>query len=259
MKTLVFVVFFMCSVGVLAQSALDGTWRVDLQSGQFAGKPLVQSLQNGEFRCDTCVPKISVKADGQDHERKGDPYADTISAREINDHSIETVAKKGGKVVGKDIDTASDDGNTLTSKWSFVSETGQTGNGKTVSKRVGAAPAGANKTSGSWQQQRLENASESIMTVTFKASDDGLSMSNQVGASYTAKFDGKEYPYKGDPGITSVVLKKIDKNTVEETDKRNGKTITVVRIAVLPDGKTLTFDGEDKLAGQTFKWTAKKE
>lgn len=259
MKTLVFLVFLMVPIGVLAQSALDGTWRVDLQSGQFAGKPTVQSLQSGIYRCDTCVPKIDVKADGQEHERKGDPYADTISVREINDHSIETVVKKGGKVVGKDTDTASDDGNTLTSEWSFVSEAGQTGGGKTVSKRVGPAAGGANKISGSWQQEKLENASESIMTLTFKATDDGLSMSNQVGASYAAKFDGKDYPYKGDPGITSVTLKKIDKNTVEETDKRNGKAITVVRISVSDDGKTMHFDGEDKLAGQTFKWTAKKE
>src|SRR5215469_4237707 len=137
MKTPVLVVFLMCSAGVLAQSSFDGTWRVDLASGQFAGKPTVQSLENGVYRCDTCVPKIEVKADGQYHERKGDPYADAISVREINDHSVESILKKGGKEVGKDTDTASDDGNTLTSEWSFVSETGQTGNGKTLSKRVG--------------------------------------------------------------------------------------------------------------------------
>ena len=259
MKKLVLVLLLMAPISVLAQSAFDGNWRVDLQSGQFSGKPSVQSLKDGVFRCDTCVPKIEVKADGQDHERKGDPYADTISVREINDHSIETITKKGGKVVGKDTDTASDDGSTLTSEWSFVSESGQQGNGKAVAKRVGAAPAGANKVSGSWQQEKVENASESIMTITFKSTDDGLSMSNQVGASYTAKFDGKDYPYKGDPGVTSVSLKKIDKNTIEETDKRNGKAIAVVRLAVLPDGKTMTVDGEDKLAGQTFKWKATKE
>lgn len=259
MKRLVFAVFLMSPVVVLAQSALDGTWKVDLQSGQFSGKPTVQSLQNGMYRCDTCTPKIDVKADGQDHARKNDPYADTVSVREINDHSVESIFKKDGKVISKDTDTASDDGNTLTSEWSFISASGQAGNGKAVSKRVGAAPAGANKISGSWQQEKLENASESIVSITFKATNDGLSMSNQLGASYTAKFDGKDYPYKGDPGVTSVSLKKIDSNTIEETDKRNGKAIAVVRLAVGSDGKTMAVDGEDKLAGQTFKWKATKE
>jgi hypothetical protein len=97
------------------------------------------------------------------------------------------------------------------------------------------------------------------MTVTYKATEDGLSMTDPLGDSYTAKFDGKDYPYKGDPGTTSVSLKKIDANTIEETDKRDGKVISVTRITVAPDGKTMTLNFDDKLHNSNAKWTAQKQ
>jgi hypothetical protein len=84
-------------------------------------------------------------------------------------------------------------------------------------------------------------------------------MNDALGDSYIAKFDGKDYPYKGDPGTTSVSLKKIDANTIEETDKRNGKVISVARMAVGRDGKTMKISVQDKLHNQTANWTAEKE
>ena len=246
--------------GFGAQNGFDGTWRVDLQHGEFGGKPSVQSLRNGVFRCDTCVPKIQVKADGQDHPKKDDPYSDTITVREINDRSVETIGKKNGQVVGRNLDTVSSDGNTLTSEWSYVPSSGKAESGKTISKRVGPAPPkGSNQISGSWQAQKLENASENIMRVTFKSTEDGLSMRSQSGGSFTAKFDGKDYPYEGDPGISTVVLKKMNENAFEESDKRNGKVVSIAKWTLSPDGKILTVEGQDKLGGGTFKWTANKE
>jgi C4-type Zn-finger protein len=55
-----------------------------------------------------------------------------------------------------------------------------------------------------------------------------------------------------------VVLKKIDANTIEETDKRNGKVMTVARMTVAKDGKTMTMTVEDKLHNSTVNWTAEK-
>ncbi len=104
-----------------------------------------------------------------------------------------------------------------------------------------------------------ENVTENVLQVTFKATDDGLSMTDLTGDSYNAKFDGKDYPYRGDPGTTSVSLRKIDANTIEETDKRNGKTISVTRMTVESDEKTMNVNVEDKLRNVTMKWSAKKQ
>jgi len=84
-------------------------------------------------------------------------------------------------------------------------------------------------------------------------------MSNPTGQSYTAKLDGSDAPYKGDPGTTSVSVKKLSDNAVEETDKRDGKVIGIYKIIVAPDGKTLTVDVDHKLHGTTSKFTAEKQ
>jgi hypothetical protein len=155
--------------------------------------------------------------------------------------------------------TASDDGTKLSTEFSFTSENGQQGNGKGYFERTASGPAGANKVSGTWKPAKFESASDSMMTFTFKTSDDGISMNDGTGDSYDAKFDGKDYAYKGDPGVTSVVLKKIDNNTIEETDKRNGKVITVTRMTVAADGKSMQMTTENKIRNSTVSSTAEKQ
>ena len=113
MKKLLALVF-LASGMLFAQSAFEGTWRFSAQSAQFGGKPETFSLQNGVYRCETCVPKIDVKADGQDHKRTGSPYSDAVNVRAIDDHTVEVVTKKGAKVVGTSKETVSQDGKTLT-------------------------------------------------------------------------------------------------------------------------------------------------
>jgi hypothetical protein len=249
---------FLAPAILFAQSAFDGTWRVNLQSTQYFGKENF-SLQDGVYRCSSCVPKINVKADGQDHQVSGSPYFDTINVRVVDDRTVETVAKKGGKLSGRTKLTASQDGKTLTTEFTGVTENGQNISGKYTSARVDAAREGAHKISGVWQPGKLESASENVLRVTYKVTEDGLSMTDQTGNSYTAKFDGKDYPFKGNPGVTSVSLKKIDANTIEETAKRNGKVIGVIRMTVAADGKTMSVNREDKLQGITVKWTAEKQ
>ena len=57
---------------------------------------------------------------------------------------------------------------------------------------------------------------------------------------WTAKFDGKDYSVKGDPDRDLVSLKKIDDNTVEVTNKKDGKVTNTMKIVVAKDGKSRT-------------------
>jgi hypothetical protein len=57
---------------------------------------------------------------------------------------------------------------------------------------------------------------------------------------YTASYDGKDYPRIGDPLYDSIALKRIDAYTIEETLKKAGKVLTVIRQVVSRDGKVLT-------------------
>lgn len=253
-----FLFLILGAVSAFGQSAFDGTWRLNTDSAQIKGNDKF-SLENGMYRCETCVPKIAVKADGKEHKVAGSPYMDMMKVSELNDHSVEVSTSKGGKPVGGNKMAVSEDGKTLTTEWKFVSESGKEGSGKYTSERVGDAPAGANKISGEWHANKIEGASDSVSTVTYKVTGDSVSMSDPTGDSYTAKLDGKDYPYKGDPGTTNVSLKKIDANTIEETDKRKSKVIAVARMTVDADGKTMKIHVDDKLHNTSADWTAAKQ
>jgi len=183
-----------------------------------------------------------------------------MAVKIVDDHTIEQTTKKAGKVVGTSKTTVASDGNTRRFEFSdssFTNASPVTGKGEET--RVAKGPSGSHAISGSWRTAKLDNISDNGLFVTYKVEGDALSMSNPTGQSYTAKLDGSDAPYKGDPGTTSVSVKKLSDNAVEETDKRDGKVIGIYKIIVAPDGKTLTVDVDHKLHGTTSKFTAEKQ
>ena len=57
---------------------------------------------------------------------------------------------------------------------------------------------------------------------------------------WSAKFDGKDNPVKGDPNRDTVALKKIDDYSFEVVNKKGDKVTTTARSVVSRDGKTRT-------------------
>ncbi len=104
----------------------------------------------------------------------------------------------------------------------------------------------------------MTEANDALSIVTYEMAADHFSM-HANGQSYNAKFDGKEYPVEGDPGHTMVSLKRIDANTVVETDKRGGKVTDEIRIAAAKDGKTIELTDQDLIRGQTSTITLEKQ
>jgi hypothetical protein len=51
----------------------------------------------------------------------------------------------------------------------------------------------------------------------------------------------------------------LGKNTLEETDKREGKVIGIFKFTVVGDGKTAKASFEDKLQDRTTEFDAAKE
>jgi len=97
-----------------------------------------------------------------------------------------------------------------------------------------------------------------MRTVQVRNDPDHFAM-HWNGQSYDAKFDGKEYPIVGDPGHTRVSLKRLDANTVEETDHRQGKVVDEIRLAAAQDGKTVQVTDKDVAHGQTTTYTLEKQ
>jgi hypothetical protein len=240
----------------LASSAFDGTWKTNLESMKVSGKPDVIVLADGTYSCPSCFPPLEVKADGVEHKVSGHAYYDTATVQVLSPTSVESTLKQGGKVFATITETVSADGQTLTTK--FVSHGGAKAvTGQATSKRVAQGPAGAHAISGSWQQNGIQGG-DVMRTVQYVMTADGFKY-QWNGQSYDGKFDGKEYPIMGDPGHTSVTLKKIDANTVEETDHRQGKVVDVTRLAAAPDGKTIAVTDNDVAHGQTTNYTLDKQ
>jgi hypothetical protein len=261
MKKILLLLLLTPVLAMAQSSPFDGTWKVDLKKAQLPKKPDIYLLQNGMYSCKSCVPAYEIKADGTDQPVSGHPYASTIAVKVIDDHTIQTMGKKDGKEMFSGKWVVSSDGDMMTIDWKYSGNPeGGPVTGKDVEKRVGPKPAaGANMVSGSWREEKTEDVPASALTTTFKTSGDELSMSTPTGQSYTAKLGGGEAPYKGDPGITSVSLKKINDHTIEETDMREGKVISIARMTVSTDGKKMTIDVTDKLHGTTSRYVADKQ
>jgi hypothetical protein len=244
-----------------AQSAFNGTWKIDMSKVDFSKKPDVFLLQGGMYSCKTCTPPYTVKADGTDQKVTGHPYVDTIAIKVVNDHEIQETDKKGGKVVATSTTTVSADGKTASFTFSDSSDTngGPPVTGKGESVLVMKGPAGSHAVSGSWRMGKMDNLSDNTITWTYKVAGDELTMSSPTGQTYTAKVGGPDAPMKGDPGVSSVSVKMMGKNTLIETDKRDGKVISVMTLTLAADGKTAKGVGEDKLSGKSTSFSVVKQ
>lgn len=241
----------------LASTAFDGTWKTKVDSVKVSGPPDAYEISQGMYHCASCVPQITAKADGTDQKVSGHDYYDTIAIKVVNDHAIETTRKKGGKIMGTDAASVSADGKTLTEEWVDYSGA-KPAKGTNASKRLTAGPAGSHAISGTWQEDQFSGASDSLVTVKYESTGDGLKM-EWNGQTYDAKFDGKEYPTKNDPANTMVSLKRIDANTIEETDRRGGKVTDIIRTVASADGKSLTVEDADQVRHTKMSYTMMKQ
>jgi hypothetical protein len=257
MKRVVISALLLVPAAALAASAFDGTWKTRMDSFKITGKPDVFQIVDGVYDCSSCAPEIKVKADGTDQKVTGHSYYDSVAVKVVDAHTVEIAQRKAGKDVFTSTNTVSADGNVLSGK--FTDHTGaQVATGSFSSKRVAAGPAGSHAVSGSWQLDQAANGNEALRTYMFKMTPDQFSM-HWNGQSYDAKFDGKEYPVAGDSGHTHVTLKRIDDNTVEEVDHRDGKVTDEIRLAAAKDGKTLDITDRDVQHAQTVTYTLEKQ
>jgi hypothetical protein len=240
-----------------ADSPFDGTWVTQTDSFVFAKKADVYVLQKGVFQGKTFVPPIKVKADGTDQPVTGHAYFDTLTATVSSPGNVNLVFKKAGKTMFTNDCSVSGDGKTLSISYKDESGT-QAITGTNSYTRVAAGPKGSDPISGSWVGAKVDSASANGLTVTFKATADGLTMNTPTGQSYDAKFDGKFVPVAGDPGQTMVALKKVNTQTIVETDKRMGRVTEVYTYTVAKDAASMHVTDDDKLHGTKSSWTNKK-
>src|SRR5579863_8465809 len=112
---------------------------------------------------------------------------------------------------------------------------------------------GADNSLGTWKlnmekSKFTPSAPVKSLTSTREASDGGVKVTTTgeradgtpINASYTAKYDGKEYPVTGAP-YDSIAMKQLNAHTFTATQKNSSnKYSTTVRSVISGDGKTMT-------------------
>ena len=245
---------------VLAQSLFDGKWRIDLDSSRRSQPPDVYLLQDGKYQCKTCDPPVEIRADGSETKITGDPCYDSVSIRVVDDRTTEETYRRGAATVGTSRMTVSPDGQTATVEWmESCNAKGDQITGKDVLSRVDKGPRGAHAISGSWRIVKSLNRSDNALVATIRLEGDTFEFADPAGQSYSAKLDGTETPMKGDVSHTTVSVKRIGANTIEETDKREGKIVETTRFTVSPDGRKLTITIERPNNGGTREFVAYKQ
>ena len=94
--------------------------------------------------------------------------------------------------------------------------------------------------------------------IDFKVATDGIDgAGNSTHSEWTGKFDGKDYPVKGDPNQDSRSYKRKGIHELDFRVKKGTKVTTTGRIVVSDDGKsrTVTSHGTDA-QGKKYKSTA---
>jgi hypothetical protein len=120
------------------------------------------------------------------------------------------------------------------------------------------AAFGADNFLGTWKlnlaKSKIEPAKylPKSLTVVREASDGGVKSTRTgertdgtpINSTYTAKYDGKDYPVTGETSWDTIAIKSVNANVQTWTVKKtNGKYHATVRSVVSKDGKTLTSTG----------------
>ncbi len=116
-----------------------GTWQLDAAKSTFKPGPAPKSdmrtyeeTSNGikmtwkSVGADgkEIVAESTFKTDGKDYPVTGATNFDALSLKQVDSHTVHSVQKKGGKVIGESTRTVSADGKTLTLKSKGTSATG---------------------------------------------------------------------------------------------------------------------------------------
>ncbi|MFL6760688.1 hypothetical protein [Sphingomonas sp.] len=237
---------------------IDGTWKGDVSSVKFEQKPDEYLLQNGRFDCKSCIPPVSIAADGAYQPVTNHAYYDEESIKVVDDKTVQQSTKLKGRETGHATMAVSPDGKTLTINWTDTSVANAKANtGSFVENRVASGPARSHALSGSWTPAKIAAVNQEAITLNLKTDADMLHMSSPTGVSYDAKLDGSPTPIKGDPAGATASVKKLSDNSYQETDSAGGKVVNVTTFTLSSDGK-LILVSVDPRNGSKTTWTANR-
>jgi hypothetical protein len=222
-----------------AQSPFIGEWKLDSSRSRMPDEMKVESKGGNRYAFDFGGGVETIVADGTFQQGL---YGSLLSAKQEAADTWIVARQKDGKLMLRATWKLSADGSTLTDYYREFQPDGSTISVSMdyVYRRTGTGGSGF---AADWQSfKETINTPYTIEVKPFQG--DGLALVNRLqDMTRNVKFDGRDYPHEGPhaaPGDTSSA-QRVDEHTFVLTDKANGKTTSTQRIALSPDGKTMTI------------------
>lgn len=259
-------IFFVIAAGLLASataasaaSPFDGTWQFDISAAKLPAQPFTVTIKDGQFDCVSCDPRFSVPADGKYHALPNDKRADEGAVTIVDPHTIRIDYRKGGELLYTETDRVAPDGNSLTyTSTSHTTTNGQASTETGTQVRVGAIDPAAHLASGSWRTIKLASETPSSYRITFKLVHQQLTVSNGVGAHFTATLGGPFVPMEGTRIPAMVAVRQTGPRTLVEIFQRDGKTRTTNTVTIAGNGNTATLTSKDASNGSVTTFPGKR-
>jgi hypothetical protein len=218
-----------------ADGSFVGKWKLDPEKSTMHDQMKVTSAGTNRYAFDFGGGPEFIVANGTDQPGlEGTTLAVTKEAPSV----WRVVRKKDGRLQISAIWTLSPDGNSLRDDF-----TGYPPNGSSFTIHYIYTPTGgASGFAATWDSTSEKPGRDEMEVQPYQ--DNGLAFINP--ARHSTKnmtFDGKDYPVQ-DANARSGTMssaRRVNANTLEFTEKRNGKVADTQHIQLSPDGKTLTM------------------
>jgi hypothetical protein len=221
---------------VAADPSYVGKWKLNTAKSQLTGDTVtISKATDGMMTFDGQGFKYSFKADGKEYPT---PDGATASWTQASPDAYDVMIKGGGKAIATYHAVVKGEALDLAGKLSKAD--GTTSDFSVAYKRKSGGPGLA----GTWTSTEVK-APISTLEVSA-AAPDGVSITDDSGATFGGQFDGKETPALGrlKGSKITTIFKKTTANSFEVTNRVDGKAMSTEIYSVSADGKTLTIDGK---------------
>lgn len=241
--------FLALAIPAWAEHPLIGNWRMNLAKSTGVPTQISTFERDGEFLTNVNGSRTyKFKVDGKEYPVTGDESGLTASWAMIGRETYEHTMKKDGKVQYTVQTTFLSGGNRRIWSQSRVLENGTTVMIEAEQERVGGTIDRDYPLAGKWRLVPMARYEADGQGVRFRS---GL-------LSFSAAFDGKDYPVIGSTAVDAVSLRVVDREMkVEAVFKKSGDVRSTSVLRVSPDGKILTSQTKGTRAnGEAFASTA---
>ncbi|UWZ86372.1 hypothetical protein [Occallatibacter riparius] len=228
----------MCAAAAgAATDPMAGTWKMNPAKSKLTDEMKVTEAGPNTYMLNFSGDNTeTIVANGTDQPGL---FGSTFAITVLSPHRWKMVRKTGGTVTISAIWELSDDGNTLTDHFTGYRADGSTTDLLYKYTRID----GGSGFAGTWESTEEQVNSSFEMQIETYAGD-GLSFINPAQKmTKNIKFDGKDYTAEGPnlPAGYATSGRRLSAQSVELTDKINGKVLDMQQVEVAPDGKSLTI------------------